>query len=106
MPALLSSKTVTARKPHRCSCCGAVAILPGQTYKREALAYDGHAYTWVSCADCQRLTMEVWDWSGCPDEGINSDDYLTWAEDHRLDPDRGLDARAFLTRYHLNGEHT
>ena len=98
MPTLLSSKTVTARKPHRCGSCSTVAVQPGDTYTRESYVYDGRAYTWVSCADCAALMPEVWDWAGMPDEGVGPDEYAEWALDHRDDPTHGEAARAFLIR--------
>ena len=86
MPTLITEKTVTARKTHCCLCCGVVAIQPGDTYQRTVLAYDGRVYTWVSCAGCDSITDDVWDWCGRPDEGVGIDSYHEWAVEHRDDP--------------------
>ncbi len=94
MPDLISEKTVRARKPHKCRCCGVIAIQPGQEYLREVLKYDGRVYTWISCSGCEEITAEVYTWCGDPEEGINHGDYAEWAEEHRDDPR----AKAYLKR--------
>ena len=99
MPELLSSKKVVARKAHPCMTCSVTAIQPGDEYHRQAYVYDGRAYTWVTCTDCQALVHDVWDWANRPwDEGIGPDAYLGWAEDHQDHPDCGDAARAYLAR--------
>lgn len=89
MPSLIAEKTVTARKPHRCLCCGVVAIHPGQRYHRETYVYDGRVYDWVSCADCNEIQGDVYEWHGCPDEGVGADEFDEWAMENR-----GEDSRA------------
>lgn len=86
MPDLISERTVTARKPHHCQCCGTVAAQPGDTYRRSTYAYDGHAYTWISCRDCDDITADVWAWYDQPEEGVTRDDYECWAAEHSTDP--------------------
>ena len=82
---VLSDKTVRARKPHKCSTCGAVAVEPGQEYRRETLIYDGRIYDWVMCGPCDELFMEVYDYAYCSDEGVSSHEFLNWAEEHPED---------------------
>lgn len=98
MPQLLKSKTVTARKPHRCACCGEGAVKVGERYQRETYIYDGRVYDWVSCNECASLQMHVWDWAGRPEEGIGADAYIEWAREHHEDREHGQCARAYLAR--------
>lgn len=95
MPNLISESVVTARKPHRCLCCGVVAIQPGQRYHREVYVYDGSACTWISCADCDAIAGDVYDWYGAPDEGVSADECDEWAHEHRSEDAR---AAAYLAR--------
>lgn len=96
---VLSSKTVTARKVHRCMECGAAAIRPGDEYLRQACLHDGRVYAWVVCVDCRALTDAVWEWAGEPwDEGIGIDTYTEWAHEFAADPEHGEKARAYLVR--------
>ena len=98
MPTLLHEARPTARKDHRCSCCGG-PIRMGLPYRRETYVYDGHVYDWLVCDPCEELTDLVWGWvAPFPDEGINRDDYIEWAREHRDDPKRGAAARALLIR--------
>lgn len=98
MTTLIKSATVKARKAHCCMNCGAVAILPGQTYERNTCVYDGRIYDWVSCDDCNAIAGLVYDYWGEPDEGIGEDSYVDWACEHENDPEHGPAARAFLAR--------
>jgi len=93
MPEFITSKTVKARKPHRCECC-TVAIQPGDTYCRETYVHDGSVYDWVSCTECAAINADVWDWCYQPDEGVGADEYAEWASEHPDDP-RAL---AYLAR--------
>jgi hypothetical protein len=102
MPQLLSRKTVTARVPHPCETCGTTAIAAGERYVREALVYDGRAYTWVQCLPCSGLSSAVWEWAGHPDEGIGMDDYHEWATESLNDPEMGDRAAAYLLRDEAN----
>lgn len=96
MTTLLSSKIVTARKPHRCCNCEVVCIQPGQQYRRAASVFDGRAYTWVSCADCDAIFDVVWEWAGEPwGDGIGPDSYAEWAHEMRDQDER---AAAYLAR--------
>lgn len=95
MPTLIAEKTVTARKPHRCLCCGAIAIQPGQMYHRETYVYDGRVYDWVSCADCNMIGGDVYEWYGEPGEGVSADEYDEWATEHQETDPRAL---AYLNR--------
>lgn len=83
---LLRSKTVTARKPHRCSTCRAVFVQPGEKYERHTYAYDGTVYDWLNCPECASLASEIFNWTDDPYEGIGPDDYTMWAEEHLTDP--------------------
>ena len=98
MPTLLHEARPTARKEHRCSCCSG-AIRSGLPYKRETYVYDGHVYDWKVCEPCEPVTDLVWGWvAPFPEEGINFEDYVEWARDHRADPKHGEVARALLLR--------
>jgi hypothetical protein len=90
MTTVLRTAKVTARKPHRCSCCSAVCIQPGDQYTRDSILNDGRVYDWVMCSDCADLFQTVWDWAGSPwDEGLGPDHYAEWANDLK-----GHDSRA------------
>jgi hypothetical protein len=98
MPTLLREARPTARREHRCSCCGG-SIDMGVAYCRETYVYDGHVYDWKVCAPCGPVTHLVWDWAGpYQDEGIGLDDYVEWALEHRTAPKHGPAARALLAR--------
>lgn len=98
MPTLLSSKLVTARKPHPCYTCGSGAVKPGESYRRETYVYDSRIYSWISCTLCDELMSEVYTWCGRPDEGVGGEDYIEWARVSVSNPEWGDRARAFLTR--------
>lgn len=102
MPALLSDKTVTARKVHVCMTCQQPAVQPGEQYRRATYAYDGRAYDVVSCALCRDLLDTVYRWSGMPDEGVGMDDFTEWAHEHRDDGTWGEEARAFIARLYTS----
>lgn len=96
MSTVLSSKRVTARKPHRCSCCSVECIQPGQVYQRDSVLNDGRVYDWVTCSPCAAIFDTVWDWAGSPyDEGIGPDHYAEWADDLKGHDPR---ADAYLAR--------
>ena len=96
MTLVLSTKTVTARKPHRCSTCGVECIQPGDTYTRQATLNDGRVYDWVTCDPCQTTFDDVWEWAGSPyDEGIGPDTYAEWAHEWAHYDDRAV---AYLAR--------
>lgn len=95
MVTVLSTKQVRARKTHHCSTCGQPCIRPGDTYTRQACALDGSVYAWVTCAACNDLFLDVWEWAGEPDEGIGMDSYVEWARDMRHVDPRAVD---FLDR--------
>lgn len=63
MPELIRTKTVTARKVHRCRTCFAEAIQPGETYTRDTYAHDGTVYDWVACEACRSISTAVYDWN-------------------------------------------
>lgn len=94
MPELLRSRTLTARKPHSCDTCGAIAVQPGQVYQRDTYAYDGRVYDWVVCAACAEITSRVLGWAFTED-GIGAEHYLEWAEEHETSD---ADAAAYLRR--------
>lgn len=100
MVSLVRTKTVTARKAHTCACCGVVAIHPGQTYVRETYTHDGRIYDWVSCAPCQEIAGDVYEWAGAPDDGVGNDQYVEWAEEMVVHGSDEVKARAlaFLAR--------
>jgi hypothetical protein len=101
MPTLISEKTVTARKPHVCQCCGGIAVKPGDTYNRATYVYDGRVYDWVSCTECQAVAGDVFEYAGDPEGGVGLDVYQEWAEDaaaySRNDAVREA-AKAYLAR--------
>lgn len=98
MPALLRAAYPVALKVHRCNCCtGEIPV--GRPYCRETYVYDGHVYDWKACAGCDPLSGLVWSWvNRYADEGIDHDDYIEWAQEHRDDPTHGEAARALLAR--------
>lgn len=99
MSQLISRKTVTARKSHRCRNCNATVIQPGSEYVRETYVYDGRIYDWVSCDPCEKLTPLVWEWWYRPDEGVGADEFLDWAHEHVDDPKHCDAAQAYLERF-------
>jgi len=102
---VISSKLVKARKDHFCGYCDARAIKAGDEYLREVLVGDGRVYTWVSCAACQAVFAQVWDWAGAPwDEGIGRDTYIEWARETVRCGDGWVGhAQAFLDRTSRRG---
>lgn len=98
MTNLIRTSTPVARKVHRCRCCGAPAVQPGDKYKRDTLVYDGRIYDWVSCVECSALFATVWDWSDGGEDGIGPEQYAEWALDYADDPEHGEKARAYLLR--------
>lgn len=50
-PQIISDQQVTARKAHRCFCCGA-DIVKGTTHRKSVLKYD-HVYTLRTHNDCE-----------------------------------------------------
>lgn len=94
---VLSSKTVTARKPHACMTCNTKEIQPDVQYRRTTMVYDGRVYDWVQCEPCQTITNLVWEWANGED-GIDADDYAEWADEFQDDPKHGVAARAHLAR--------
>lgn len=97
MPTHLRSARPKARKTHQCAWC-LITIEPGTVYTRDSLAYDGHAYDWISCTDCDDLVSVVYRSCDYPDEGVNAEDYYEWAEAYADDPVHGEAARAYLAR--------
>lgn len=94
-PQVLSSRTVRARVPHRCSTCQVVCIQPGDQYQRDGILNDGRVYTWVMCSECAAIFVTVWEWAGETDDGVGPDTYLEWAQElTAMDPR----AAAYLTR--------
>lgn len=94
---VLSTKTVTARKPHQCMTCNANTIRPSVLYHRSTMVYDGRIYDRVQCEPCRTITDLVWQWANGQD-GIDADDYAEWADEFQDDPTWGEAARAHLVR--------
>lgn len=94
----ITHSIVTARKPHRCMTCGAVAVQPGEEYVRDVYKYDGVVYVWIGCAPCLSITSDVVDWCNYIDEGVGQEDFEEWARDHADDETHGEAARAYLAR--------
>lgn len=67
----------TARKEHKCMCCGGV-INVGDKYERQTIIYDGQIYDWVCHLECQKITglLNMFDY--CNDEGVTAD-YFQWS---------------------------
>ena len=78
----LDCGTRTARKGYVCGYCAA-PIRPGDRYAYQTNICDGRAYTWRTCAWCDRdgVGAYVYDWAGFPDEGIDYETACEWAED-------------------------
>ncbi len=83
--AVLSDRTLKARKVHYCETCETGRIQPSQEYRKTVYVYDGRIYSWVQCDDCRPLQATVYDWRGEPDEGVGRDDYIEWADEHPND---------------------
>ena len=98
MPNLLRDARATARKSNRCDCCG-VEIPAGTVYVRETYVDDNRVYDWKVCDPCDAVSATVWRWvDRLSDEGIDRDDYIEWASEHRDHPQHGEAARALLSR--------
>lgn len=54
----LSDSNLRARKSHTCSLCHR-SIEPGEIYNRQVNAYDGRAWTFKTCVQCDRMNYEV-----------------------------------------------
>lgn len=52
-----ATKTIPARKPHRCDECG-LTIQPGDLYERATMLYDDRWDTYRSCSEC--MEAEAW----------------------------------------------
>lgn len=57
-PSFYLSKTVTAKKPHKCSECRR-AIMPGEQYERVTGKWDGYLDTFKTCSDCLSIREEM-----------------------------------------------
>ena len=97
MSEVLRDRKPTARKPHRCSCCGGT-IRPGVTYSRTTCLYDGRVFDWLSCPGCDDIARAVFDWVDYIDEGIGPEQYEEWAREHVDHLVYGQGARAYLAR--------
>lgn len=102
MPTCLREANPVARKAHRCDCCNG-HIEPGERYHRSTNLYDGRVYDFRCCNGCDGLTSVVWDWAGRPDEGVNCEDFIEWAQgEHESDGVHATAARALLGRAGLS----
>ncbi|GAA4170835.1 hypothetical protein [Gryllotalpicola koreensis] len=98
MPELISETRPVARVDHYCLVCGCIAVRAGEQYLRRVYAFDGSAYAWISCAECDAIYSLVASWAYDDGEGIGSDKYHEWAYEYAWDSDHGEAARAFLRR--------
>lgn len=57
-PSVFSSKTVAARKPHRCDECPRV-IQPGERYLYSFGVWDGYPSSHYTCSDCREIQRFV-----------------------------------------------
>lgn len=73
-----SSKTVRARKQHRCDLCGEV-IAPGESYSRGAGVVEGDFTTWNECNPCDAFESVYFSESG--EDVINEDSAVEFARD-------------------------
>lgn len=62
-------------------------IESGEQYMRETYVYEGHLYTWKTCAGCFALTNTVYSWCADPYEGVGPEQYLEWALENRELPE-------------------
>lgn len=70
----------------RCSCCLS-AIPKGTKYSRSTNIFDGRIYDFLTCAECERIFPDVWQWwSLSYDEGIGSDEFDEWASENQDKP--------------------
>jgi len=67
------TKTVTARKPHRCDWCG-LPINKGEKYHYAVYKYDGSVYSWKNHISCGVLVSDLDMVDDC-DEGVTEDDF-------------------------------
>ena len=81
--------------------------MPGQTYTRDTLVYDGHIYDWLTCTPCStddiyRLAL---DWSNCFDGGIELEIVYEWATEVVVHgaPDVQRAAKNYLERVSSTG---
>ena len=102
MPICLRESNPVARKAHHCDCCTG-RIEPGEHYSRSTNLYDGRVYDFRCCTGCAGLTSIVWDWAGMPDEGVNCEDFIEWAQgEDESDGAHAAKARALLERAGLS----
>lgn len=73
-----SSKTVRARKQHRCDLCGEV-IAPGQPYSRGAGVVEGDFTTWNECNPCSEFSLVYFSESG--EDVITEDSAVEFARE-------------------------
>lgn len=82
---ILEQKTVRARKQHRCSWCNRKRILPGDSYERTSMIFDGDFICFKGCNRCEGVVRAAVedseafrdDYYGCR-EGLAPDDLWDW----------------------------
>lgn len=72
MSIVIADETPRARIPHQCSQCYRM-IRVGEQYHRQRSIYDGEPQVIKTCAQCERLVMDLWNL-----------DYRGWADDWLL----------------------
>ena len=70
---ILSEKTPTAKKKHRCNFCG-LPINTGEKYESKFIVDEGYPFTWKTHPCCSELASELDMYSKC-DEGVTEDDF-------------------------------
>lgn len=73
-----NSKTVKARKQHRCDLCGEV-IATGESYSRGAGVIEGDFSTWNECMPCSEFAKVYFSESG--EDAIDEDSSVEFARD-------------------------
>lgn len=82
VPEQLREAERVARKVHHCEMCTAM-IRVGERHHVSTNVFDGRVYDWRTCAACRAdgIVIEVYDWAGMPDEGVDQESAREWAHD-------------------------
>ena len=75
----------TSRGKVRCDCCFTV-ISKGIKYELQNITDGFSLWSWKTCPECEKMTVDVCDSLYFSDDGVTDLDYAYWAEDHPDDP--------------------
>ena len=69
----------------RCNAC--YDIIPkGTRYETQTVTDETHLWSWKTCPECEKMTVDVCGSLYFSDDGVTDLDYAYWAEDHPDDP--------------------